>query len=395
MKRFSLVFAVFAVLLTCAGVATANFPSLAPPDTTVTVALKQGFYQNAQVWFFCTDTNDVNFASTYTYPYRMPTLSVPLTSAFDYDPYDPTAGAKMFVNTGYQQGPVFTAVPTQAAYSGIWSVIFIKWLPGKARLVTNTDPYNAVTNPKGFPVLAGPGKQADLLTTYGTSKAPVVVDCPIAAVGPLNDSVWPRDNSNPTVLYRLPQVVSYTPSQKRITLPAWYTYCQERLPDSNAYGSFFVDKVTVIIPDVQDPILADRLKANLAPGLGDIDPNNSQDFFFIDGRMFGEPNPFITGGPVGPLMKPIQYPILEWCPNGIGANNTNKGYVPIMDVLLLEGSVNFPTNGGLPFANSWPFVTDVLLPGMIYLSVPDERINAPVMDFFRIVRPQAGCSDCP
>ncbi len=294
MKRFSLVFAVLVLLFALGSIAAANFPSLTPPDTTITVALKQGFYENSQVWFFCTDSNDVNFASTYTYPYRMPTLSTPLTSAFVYDPGDPTAGAKAFYNTGYQQGPVFTAVPTQAAYSGIWSVLFIKWLPGKARLVTNTDPYDAITNPRGFPVLTGIDKQADLSTTYGTSRSPVVIDAPIAAVGMLNDSVWPRDNSNPTVLYRLPQVIAYTQSLKRITLPAWYTYCQERLPDTNAYGSFFIDKVTVIIPDVEDPVLADRLKANLAPGLGDIDVDNSQDFFFIDGRIFGDtpPPPF-------------------------------------------------------------------------------------------------------
>jgi len=396
MKRFSLVFAVFVLLLTLGSIASANFPSLNPPDTTVTVSLKQGFYQDAQVWFFCTDTNDVNFASTYTYPYTMPTLAVPLTSAFSFDPLNPTVGAKMFINTGVQQGPVFTAVPTQTDYSGIWSVIFIKWLSGKARLVTNTNPYNAVTNPHGFPVLTGVGKQADLSTTYGTSKSPVVVDCPIAAVGQLNDSTWQRDNSNPTVLYRLPQVIAYTPTLKRITLPAWYTYCQERLPDTTNVISFFIDKVTVIVPDVQDPILADRLKANLAPGLGDIDVLNSQDFLFPDGRIFGATPPpaFILGGPVGALVKPIQYPILEWCPNGVGVSNTNKAYTPVMDFIALEGGANFPNNGGLPFANSWPYAID-LESALVWVPVPDERINAPVMGFFRIVRPQAGCSDCP
>lgn len=396
MKRFSLVFAVLVLSLTAGSIASANFPSLSPPDTTITVPLKQGFYQNAQVWFFCTDSNDVNFASTYQYPFRIPTLSAPLYSAFDYDPLDPTAGAKMFFNTGFQQGPVFTAVPTQAAYSGIWSVIFIKWLPGKARLVTNTDPYNVGTNPRGFPVTSGVGKQADLATTYGTSKAPVVVDCPIAAVGQLNSSSWPRDNSDPTVLYRLLQVVAYTPSLKRITLPAWYAYCQERLPDTNTYGSFFIDKCTVIIPDVEDPILAERLKANLAPGLADIDVNNSQDFFFIDGRIFGDtpPTEFLLGGPVGPLMKPNQYPILEWAPTGVGAYNKNKAYTPVMDVTLLEAGPNFPTDGGMPFANSWPYVIALETAG-VYIPISDLRINAPVMGFFRIVRPQEGCSDCP
>jgi len=398
MKRFSVVFTVFALLLVLGGAASANFPSLTPPDTTVTLILKQGFYDGKQVWFFCTDSNDVNFATSYQFPYRIPTLAAPLSSAYSFDPADPPGfGAIMYVNTGYQQGPVFTAVPTLDDYSGIWSVVFIKWLPGKARQVTNTNDYFWDTNPWGFPITTpGPTQQATLSTTYGTSRSPVVVDCPIAAVGPLSGSVWPRDNSVPTVLYRLPQVVAFNSKYKMITLPAWYTYCQERMLGSTTTAHFFIDKCTVIIPDVEDLILADRLGANRAPGLGHIDPGNTQDFFFIDGRMSAQSPPpfFADGGPVGSLMKPNQYPILEWCPNGIGMNNRNRAYTPVMDVLLLEGGPNFPTNGGIPFANSWPYVQDLITAG-IYTPDSDLRINAPVMGFFRIVRPQAGCSDCP
>ncbi len=93
-------------------------------------------------------------------------------------------------------------------------------------------------------------------------------------------------------------------------------------------------------------------------------------------------------------MRPNQYPILEWSPNGVGVSNTNRVYTPVMDVELLEGGPSFPTNGGLPFANSWPYVI-TLETALVYIPVPDMRINAPVMGFFRIVRPQAGCSDCP
>jgi hypothetical protein len=393
MKRYSLVFAVFALLLMAGSIASANFPSLTPPDTTVSVVLKQGFYQDSLVWFFTTDTNDINFASTYVFPFTVPTLAQPLTSA--YDPTLDTTGRKMFINVSLMQGPVFTAVPTQTKYSGIWSVVFIKFKPGQARTVTNTNPWNAVTNPSGFPTPA----QADLLRTYGTSRSGVVVDSPIAAVGPLDSGVWPRNNSNPTVLYRLPQVMAFNLRQKLITLPAWFVYSKERFPGTPP-ASFYIDKCTVIVPDVANPILAARLKANLAPALNLIDPANVQNFYFIDGRIFGAtpPIPFIAGGPVGILADVNQWPVIQWSPDGMGINNRNAAYTPVMNFDILEGGPNFPfssSNRRVSFANNAPYIELILLPGGIYINTPDERINAPVLGATRIRPPIGGCPDCP
>lgn len=402
MKRYSLVFAVLGLLLLLGSIACANFPSLNPSDTTVTVYLKQGYYDDALVWFFCTDTDDINFASDFTFPYRIPTLATPLLSVYDPS-LDPAVGSKMFINVSKQQGPIFNAVPTQAAYSGIWSVVFIRFLPGQARTVTNLSPYNAITNPNGFPdVIPGPNQQAELLTKYGSSSSSVVLDCPIAAVGPFDGGAWERDNSDPTTLYRLPQVITFNRYYKSITLPAWYAYCQERLPgDPPGPGtSYYIDKVTFIVPDVADPILADRLKANLAPALGLIDPLNVQVFYFVDGRVFGEivPTPFIGGGPTGILAAMNQYPVIQWCPNGIGAYNGNRAYTPVMDFWILEAGPNFPytpADRKLAFANNAPYIENVLLPGTIYLPLPDGRINAPVMGGYRILRQSGGCPDCP
>jgi|GEM_PF-724858 len=398
MKRYSLVFAVLALLLMVGGIASANFPKLIPADS-VTLYLKQGYYEGALVWFFVTDTNDINFASTYLYPYTMPTLAAPLTSAYEaYVPPDPPDEPTMFINVSMQQGPLFTAVPTQDEYSGIWSVVFIKFKPGFARVVTNTDPWDVDDNPTGWPT-TGLGGQADFLATYGTSKSPVVVDAPIAAVGPFDNGVWPRNNDDPTTLYRLPQVITFNKYFKTITLPAWYTYCQERFLGTPT-ASMYIDKCKVIIPDVEDPILAARLGANLAPGLGEIDEENSQDFYYVDGRRYGvtPPDAFIAGGPPGALAAVNQLPVLEWAPNGRGAGNTNRAYTPVMDFEILESFTGFPT-GQLVFVNNWSFIQRLLVgppvpPLPVYIEIDDERINAPVMDFFRIQPSTAGCPDC-
>lgn len=398
MKRYSLVFAVVGLILILGSLASANFPSLRPPDTTVTMYLKQGWYENSLVWFFCTDTDDINFASILQYPYRLQTLAPPLRSAYDTS-LRPTSSTKMFINVSVQQGPIFNAVPTQTAYSGIWSVVFIKFLQGQERVVTNLQPFNAVTNPSGFPILSGVNKQADLLTAYGTSQTGVVVDCPIAAVGPLDGGPWLRNNTNPAVLYRLPQVIAFNNYYKTIQLPAWYVYCQERFPGTPP-ASFYIDRCTVIVPDVANPILAARLQANLAPGLNLIDRGNVQNFYFIDGRLFGvtPPIPFIAGGPTGVLADVNQFPIIQWAPNGMGASNTNTAYTPVMNFAVIEGGPNFPftaTNKQLVFVNNAPYLEQDLLPGGVYMGLRDETINAPVLDTFRIQRPGGGCPDCP
>lgn len=281
MKRYSLGLVLLVLTLALGTAAFAVFPV---PDSTATFTVQQGFGPNGQiVWFFCTDTNSIGYASTMQYPFKTPTLAPPLLSAYN-EGLQPTNGRKMYINVCMQQGPVFNRLPGDNNYGGVWSVIFIKFLPGKCRRVCNLDPFDAVTNPFGFPITAGPNKQADLLSSYGTIQTGTVLDCPIVAVGTFPTSgPWfhgPGSNSNPSVFYRLEQVIAYNAYYKTVTLPAWYVFCQD-------FITKYINRCTLIIPDASTLKLANRLKANYAPGLNNIDSDNFQKFFFIDGRGVG------------------------------------------------------------------------------------------------------------
>lgn len=389
MKRYSLGL-VLLMVLALGTAAFANFPNLNPPDTTATFNVQQGFAPNGNIaWFFCTDTDDINFASTLQFPFRTPTLAAPLRSAYQTG-LMPGSGRKMYFNVSMQQGPLFNAVPGSAPYAGVWSVVFIRFLPGQARLVCNTAPFNAVTNPQGFPITSGPNKQADLLSAYGTSQTGVVLDCPIVAIGtfPKSGPWFPggNANANPLTFYRLPQVIAFNAYFKTVTLPAWNVYCQE-------FISRYIDKCTIIIPDVENAKLAARLKANLAPGLGSIDEDNLQDFIFIDGRVFGDTPPptFKNGGPVGPFMDVNQFPIIEQCPTGHGAQNQNRLYTPLMEVDLFElTNPPDPLDLEICFVNNAPFA-DFLEDAGFFTEVDDGNINAPVLDCFKIVPPSGAC----
>lgn len=386
MKRYSLVLALLMVL----GLGTAAFAVFPTPDSTATFTVQQGFAPNGNiVWFFCTDTNDINFASTMQFPFRTPTLAAPLRSAYQTN-LMPGNGRKMYFNVCMQQGPLFNAVPGSSPYAGVWSVVFIKFLPGQCRRVCNTAPFNAVTNPEGFPITSGPNKQADLLSAYGTSQTGTVLDCPIVAVGPFpKTGPWfPGGNANasPLDFYRLPQVIAYNAYNKTVTLPAWNVFCQE-------FITRYIDKCTVIIPDVQNAKLAARLNANLAPGLGSIDEDNLQDFLFLDGRVFGDTPPpsFKNGGPVGIFKTPNQLPIIEQCPTGHGVQQLNPNYTPLMEVDLLElTNPPDPTNLQLCFVNNAQFA-DFLEDSGFFTEVDDMNINAPVLDCAKILPPSGAC----
>lgn len=391
MKRYSLGLLVVAMVLALASGACAKFPNVLQPDSTATFNVQQGFGPTGQtIWYFCTDTNDINFASTIQYPYRQLTLAAPLWSLY------PDA-APMYINTGYQQGPIFSAVPGIVPYSGFWSVVFIRWLPGQARRVCNLNPYNAVTNPFGFPITTpGPTQQATLSQLYGTTRAPAVLDCPIVAVGkfPVTGPWFPGNgaNSNPAVFYRLQQVIAFNAYFKTVTLPAFYVYCQED-------ASRFIDRCTVIVPDVQDPVLAARLKANYAPGLAALDEENSQDFTFIDGRVFGDvpPLPFINGGPVGPLQTVNQYPIIEECPTGRGAQQSNRFYTPLMEFDIFEAGPGYPLDPLIRmicFVNNADYA-EFLEEAGVFTEIEDGFINVPVLDCTRILPPGGACCICP
>ncbi len=388
MKRYSLGLVLLVLTLALGTAAFAVFPV---PDSTATFTVQQGFGPNGQiVWFFCTDTNSIGYASTMQYPFKTPTLAPPLLSAYN-EGLQPTNGRKMYINVCMQQGPVFNRLPGDNNYGGVWSVIFIKFLPGKCRRVCNLDPFDAVTNPFGFPITAGPNKQADLLSSYGTIQTGTVLDCPIVAVGTFPTSgPWfhgPGSNSNPSVFYRLEQVIAYNAYYKTVTLPAWYVFCQD-------FITKYINRCTLIIPDASTLKLANRLKANYAPGLNNIDSDNFQKFFFIDGRVLGDTPPpaFVDGGPVGILKAVNQLPIIEECPTGPGAQNINRCYVPLMKFRILE--YTYPPEN-ICFVSSAE-QAKCLLYHDVFTDIDGGRINAPVLDCVRIAPPTGQCClPCP
>lgn len=391
MKRYSLGLVLLMVLM----LGTAAFAKFPVPDSTATFTVEQGFTRDGNtLWYFCTDTNDIGFASTMQ-AYRLLTLAAPLRSA--YDPNLRPLGAKMYINVSAQQGPLFTTLPYQADYSGVWSVIFIRFLPGQARRVCNLNPYDPNTNPYGFPIVAaGPTKQADLLSAYGTTRTGAVLDCPIVAVGafPKSGPWFPGGtaNANPSNFYRLQQVIAYNACYKTVTLPAWYVYCQD-------FITRYINRCTVIIPDAQTRLGVRLLNANFAPGLGNIDQANVQDFYFPDGRVFGDvpPAAFINGGPVGILADVNQYPIIEHCPNGHGVQNQNRNYTPLMQLLILEHTNPMDVyNKQLCFVNNAQYAQFLVGAGILTQVNGAGRLNVPVLDCVKILPPGGACClPCP
>jgi len=388
MKRYSLGLVLLILVLALGTAAFAVFPV---PDSTATFNVQQGFGPDGQLaWFFCTDTNSIGMASFMQFPFRQMTLAPPLSSVYRPHLIGGLTGApQVYFNTCTQQGPIFSALPGDPQYSGKWSVVFIKFLPGQCRRVCNLDPFDPIHNPFGFPILSGPHQQATLSSSYGTVRTGTVIDCPIVAVGrfPVTGPWFGvGTNSNPSVLYRLPQVVAYNAYYKTVTLPTYYVYCQEQI-------SRYIDRCTLIITEASDPILAARLKATFAPGLLILDEDNAQDFTVIDGRVFGQtpPLPFVLGGPVGPFRAVNQFPIIEQCPTGPGAQNSNRLYTPFMEVDLFE-LTNAPNPGALAlcFVNNAGFA-DMLEDSGFFTEVDDGFINAPVLDCTKILPPSGAC----
>jgi hypothetical protein len=82
----------------------------------------------------------------------------------------------------------------------------------------------------------------------------------------------------------------------------------------------------VIITDAENATLAAGLGgANVAPALTDIDEDNIQDFWFIEG---------------GPYM--CQKPVLEFCPTSLSWRNKDFDYSPIMEFERLSRDSALP-----------------------------------------------------
>lgn len=262
------------------------------------------------------------------YRFRYPLLSSAIGSG---------AGL-MYVVQNFQQGPVFSAAPGEADYSGIWQVVYIKWKAGASKHPIISD----LDLPSG----------AEATFTF----TDIVVDRPIVALGKLDGPWYP----GPPGTYRLKQVIGYDPKLKTIELPVWGVYGQDTTTKQPLIAE-------VIIPDVADPTLAAILQANLAPGLADVDSANVQKFWVQDWT-------------IPPPVPPFQLPIVERSDNllqlgpMLGGLKRNPEFTPVMDFTLLMRT-------GLPpyvVVNNPTLLQSLLGTGFVEIGSP-IRINAPML----------------
>ena len=358
MKRYLLLLSVLTILALAMEPALAVFPK---PDAvpkyngTKTFKLNQGWFDDTVTWFIYTDTNNIRWAST---PYlaispKLLTLCPKLTSALEEWPYsDPDLAAReMIVVLNYNQGPVFSTRPTTPGadppdypdYSGLWQITYITWLPtATKRPITNTDDAS-VGNPTGVPDA----------TEVTEVESGIVVNCPIMAIGALGGPWYPA----PLGRYRIKQAKSYSAYGKTITLPYYLVYADNPI-------TWRVSLVAVIITDSSDATQAALLGANEAPGLLHMPPDDTQAFWYQN-----DPKP------------PFQYPVIEDAPTAFSWRNTNYGYSPIMDYIVLDRDYTPPDDMA-----RWTIVTNdrylqLLITGgrLDIVSGPRVVINAPVV----------------
>jgi len=388
MKRFSLLllFVLVAVLLASTSYGGPvvkiigepfNFPNINPCDKVqyTPFLMNQGWENGQLVWYICTDASDAQLASQTSFlPITQFTIQLGITfsNPINFAPRLANLAGQVpivYFVTGQPQ-PVFTALPGDSMYSGLWQVVFVTFKPGVTRhCVNNTEPFDPFTNPTGLPSTADA-----TFTTTNRAGLPVVVKYPIVAVGPLGGPWKPAPGN--TTLYRIPQgkvcEKSYTYT-KIIFLPFWNVYCQDPITRR-------VEVRQIVIPDACDPPgtpLADqlvpKLGANDSPGLCLIDPMDMQNFYWQ----------------IGP--QPLnQFPILQHCPPGFMAvcQTVDLDYIPVERVIVLQRNVpplpqsavitnepvllNFLAHGCLTFVRSSQVIDGTVLPeGIMAIPVDD------------------------
>lgn len=338
MKRISLLllFAVaLAMLLPTAGSAvllkepccTFNFPSINPFNFCqyVPFQMRQGWEDGELVWYICTDASDQQIACQEEFLHivqanqRQNAVSLCFNTINFAPRLTALAGqlAPVYIITGQPQ-PVFTAVPGDPSYSGLWQAVYVTFKPGAQRhCVNNAQPYDPINNPTGLPTMAD-------ATFSVTNRAgnPIILKCPIMAVGPLAGP-WHPEPGN-TSIYRIPQgrvCADYTYT-KVVWLPFWNIYCQDPITKRVCVRQ-------IVIPDACDPPglpfedqLVPKLGANDAPGLCLL--TDMQKFYWQ----------------VGP--QPVnQYPIVQACPSESTCPclNFNYQYTPVQKVVVLQRNV--------------------------------------------------------
>ncbi len=306
-------------------------------DDEIGLPLQQGWYQGRLAWYVPVIGSVIRPVGFQIIP------NLDLDRRFRYYKLTSAIGhgaALMYVVINYVQGPVFTTIPGNADYSGLWQVVYVTWKPG----VTPRPIIDAANLPTAA--------EADFATTD------IVVDRPIVATGRLDGPWFPA----PPGEYRLKQVIDYDLYAKIIRLPVWFVYSQDVDTKQPLFGE-------VIIPDVADPALAELLQANYAPALADVDPDNTQPFWVQDWKKQPPPPPF-------------QLPITLWgdnieVPGPLGyVLKRNPQFTPIMDLILLERT-------GLPayvVVNNPTYLQYLIAQGAFVVEGTLGRINAPMVE---------------
>ncbi len=385
MKRCGILLMISLALVVCTSASFAIFPT---PSGYTQVQLYHGWWSPGIVppgelptaaWYSCFATNNVRVAQTQSL-----TLS-PKLSNF-------TALPVMYVVTNFSNdGPVFFYSPhpiSVIAYSGIWAVVYIRWLPtATPHVITNGSLANA-GNPTGLPPVTeavysltvnGPPIGAPPFFTVGPAPGITVVDCPIFAIGNISNPWFKPTSFVRPYVYRIPQGVGINTYTKRLTIPFWYVYCRNGITRA-------ISVLRVIIPDASEISLARLLKANFAPNLG------------IASWLPPQPSPlgmsstmYVTNWnqivPPGTPLKVLanQYPLLDACPTSCDWRNTNRNYSPVDAFVLLNR--NLPLISPEVLFNNWEFVVQQIMAGGL-VSVPPclypphtpgPRVNAPVL----------------
>lgn len=334
-----------------------KFPNITQTDLVQYAPFKmfQGWENNQLTWYIATDSSNQQIAC------ETEQNGVAELWGINFAPglanlAGQVATVYVIVNGPSNQGPVFTAVPGDAIYSGAWQVTFVTYKPGAFKhAVKNADPYDPMTNPTGLP------SATDATFSSLINGMPIVVKYPIVAVGPLGGPWTPAIPGE----YRIPQgkvQTNYTYT-KTIFLPFWQVYCRNSV----------TKKVTVqffIVPDAFDPPglpvadqLVPKLGANNSPGLALISQVFTQPFYFQIG-----PQPL------------TQYPVIHACPEFeySPCQNTNYDYVPVERVVVLQRNVP-PLNPASIFNNE-PTIIQQFLFGNLAFVRDTQVINASAIE---------------
>ena len=316
--RLLLLIAVIALLS-----ATACLAVYPKPDGCASLPFYQGYVGDNLAWYIRTDTSSFRLAQSEEMTYSPKLVSAWGVAAPVYIVQNPAITAKV----------IFSAQPGDPTYSGIWTVVYVKWTNLLARVVLKSQAQILAAQ------LAG-----DLTITPSDPR--IVVDYPIVALGQLGAP--PPQNGGDR--YIIPQVIEIDPARKKITLPTFDVNCSDGVSKYH-----FIKKM--IIPDVGDPALADLLGANLAPGLFAIDELNEQAFWVRRG-----PKP------------PSELPIVEFCPNQFGAFNREYAYSPVMRYVILHSNIPPATTVATKL-----FLQLLLGNGGLVVVQDNQRINAPIL----------------